>query len=377
MQFRFRPGTIATSSFALAPIVIAAVLSGLTGEAALAGGNKRQPIVIEDQGAFAFGGTSISNAAGGTLHCDHGYAQYNIPANERGLPLVMWHSASSITWEHTPDGRDAFQQIFLRKGFPVYIIDLPRQGKAGWGCTPLNYTPEIGRDQATFESWRFGLWPLGGEPNFFPGVQAPTRDPKWLDQMLRARYPEDNNPDADQFEADSVTALLNKIGSSVLVTHSGSGVRGWVTAMTSPKVKGIVSFEPSVFRFPEGELPAPIASAANGQIIPPGSEVSEAEFRRLTRIPIQIIVGDYVPDGPSTLAGPERRRITVIYAKAFIKAINDRGGDAEFVELPKKGLRGNTHLMMLDLNNDKVAEIMADFLKRKRLDKRSHPQGHF
>jgi hypothetical protein len=30
----------------------------------------------------------------------------------------MWHSASSITWEHTPDGRDALQQIFLRRGFP-------------------------------------------------------------------------------------------------------------------------------------------------------------------------------------------------------------------------------------------------------------------
>ncbi|RXF75293.1 alpha/beta hydrolase [Hansschlegelia zhihuaiae] len=355
---------------ALAILAVAAV-SGLASQSALADDKKSEPIVIQDQGAFAFAGKTISNNDGGTLHCDHGYAQYNIPVKPRDLPLVMWHSASSITWEHSPDGRDGFQQIFLRKKYPVYIIDLPRQGKASWACVPTAYEPEIGRDQATFEGWRFGTWPLGGKPKFFDGVQAPTNDPQWLDQLLRARYPEFEDAAADQFEADSVADLLKKIGPSVLITHSGSGVRGWVTALTTPRVKGIVSFEPSVFRFPKGEAPKPIKSAANGDVIPPGEEVSEKEFKKLTRIPIQIIVGDYVPNKPSELAGPERRRITVVYAKAFIKAINDRGGDAELVELPKKGLTGNTHLMMLDLNNDKVAEIVADFLKKKNLDKRT------
>lgn len=347
------------------------VASACAATAVLAGGNDRnkkpQTISIADQGAFAFGGTIASSEAG-TLHCDHGYAQYNVPTKASDTPLVMWHSASSITWEHTPDGRDAFQQIFLRKNYPVYIIDLPRQGKAGWACVPMQYEPEIGRDQGSFESWRFGTWAPDGKPNFFPGIQVPTRDPEYLNQLLRARYPEFDDPDTDQFEADSVAALLKKIGPSVLVTHSGSGVRGWVTGVTTPKVKGIVAFEPSMFLFPPGEVPTPIASAANGQIIPVGRQISESDFRKLTKFPIQIFVGDYVPDKPEkTLAGPERRRIIVLYMKSFIKSLQKRGGHVELIELPKRGIKGNTHMMMLDLNNAKIAELMADFLKRQRL----------
>ena len=51
----------------------------------------------------------------------------------RRLPLVMWHGAgqSAKTWETTPDGREGYQNIFLRRGFAVYLLDQPRRGKAG------------------------------------------------------------------------------------------------------------------------------------------------------------------------------------------------------------------------------------------------------
>jgi hypothetical protein len=63
----------------------------------------------------------------------------------------MWHSSSSKTWQTTFDGREGWQPIFLRRGFPVYIIDLPRQGRASWGCeqVPANELPTIGRDQTS------------------------------------------------------------------------------------------------------------------------------------------------------------------------------------------------------------------------------------
>src|SRR5215208_2901547 len=114
------------------------------------------PIMLTKLGAFAFAGKAINDDAGKTLHCDHGYAQFQIPENPRKLPIVFWHNASTVTWESTPDGRDGFQSIFLRRGFPTYIIDLPRQGRAGNGCDELLYKPAIGRDQSTFAGWRFG-----------------------------------------------------------------------------------------------------------------------------------------------------------------------------------------------------------------------------
>lgn len=65
-----------------------------------------------------------------------------IPVGARRLPLVFWHGFGqfSKTWETTPDGREGFQNIFLRRGFPVYVIDQPRRG----GDVTVVHLPEIG-----------------------------------------------------------------------------------------------------------------------------------------------------------------------------------------------------------------------------------------
>lgn len=328
------------------------------------------PIVLTKMGAFAFAGKTVNDDAGESLHCDHGYAQFQIPENPRELPIVFWHSASTVTWESTPDGRDGFQSIFLRRGFPVYIIDLPRQGRAGNGCEELLYQPEIGRDQATFAGWRFGTWNPPAAPEFFPDVQVPIDDPDWLDQVLRARYPESSGGDAVERESSAVQALLQKIGGGIIVTHSGSGIPGWAAGAKSADVKAIVSYEPSQFIFPQGQLPTPITNSADGTVIDPGLEVPMEEFENLTEMPLQLIYGDYVPDEPGSLAAPERRRITMVYGQAFTDLINSMGGDAELVHLPKIGINGNTHLLMLDLNNVQIADQLSLFLKEKGLDAR-------
>ena len=90
-------------------------------------------IVLETQGSFAFGGTVITGDDGNTFHGDHGYVQFQIPRDARRYPLVMWHGGGqfSKTFETTPDGRDGYQNLFLRKGFATYIIDQPGRGRAG------------------------------------------------------------------------------------------------------------------------------------------------------------------------------------------------------------------------------------------------------
>jgi hypothetical protein len=56
---------------------------------------------------------------GQTIHGDHAYVQYQIPVGARKYPIVMWHGGGQFTktWETTPDGRDGFQNIFLRSGY--------------------------------------------------------------------------------------------------------------------------------------------------------------------------------------------------------------------------------------------------------------------
>src|SRR5256885_2073462 len=110
------------------------------------------------QGSFTFGGTVIGDAAGRTLHVDHGYAQFQIPPQARAYPIVMWHASSTATWESTFDGREGFQTIFLRNGFPVYVIDPPGHGRAAQSGTAASISPDLGSDHLTFAVERLFEW---------------------------------------------------------------------------------------------------------------------------------------------------------------------------------------------------------------------------
>jgi len=100
------------------------------------------------------------------LHGDHAYVFYQVPVNARKLPLVVWHGhgQSAKTWETTPDGREGFQNIFLRRRFPVYLIDQPRRGRAARGTQPITIsaTPD--------EQLWFGIFRLGAWPDFYVSV---------------------------------------------------------------------------------------------------------------------------------------------------------------------------------------------------------------
>jgi hypothetical protein len=334
------------------------------------------PIQIAQQGSFMVGGRVVTNPgtfdprdpnptpAGQTVHGDHAYVRYQIPVNPRRLPLVMWHGGAqfSKSWETTPDGREGFQNIFLRRNFATYIIDQPRSGGA-------SRTPELAArqppqgpfgEQSIFTRFRLGLW-----PDFFPGVQF-SRDPSALEQFWRQQVP--NTAELDEMVfVDAAVALFEKIGPAVLVTHSASGVMGWRTATRTDHVKGIVSYEPGGFLFPESEIPAPVPSSGGDTV---GTPVPLAEFQKLTRSPIQIVYGDNIPSTPSPNAGLDAWRGRIEMARVFVAAIKAHGGDAELLHLPSIGVRGNTHFPFSDLNNLRVADLLSDYLKRKQLDTR-------
>jgi hypothetical protein len=53
----------------------------------------------------------------------------------------------------------------------------------------------------------------------------------------------------------------------------------------------------------------------------------------------------------------------------FRDAVNARGGDVTLVHLPDIGIRGNTHFLMLDLNNVQLADHLSHYLAQKGLDR--------
>ena len=339
---------------------------------AVSGGisSSTSPLVIQDQGSFAVGGKVLSTpgaynnnsptSAGQTFHGDHLYAFYQVPQHPRPLPIVMLHGAyqSGRSWETTSDGREGFQTLFLRRGFAVYLVDQPRRGRAGNSTVAATIEPTP-FDQLFFDQFRIGKW-----PNYFDNVQF-DRKPETLNQFFRSVTPNTGPFDAGVI-SDAMAALFDKTGPGILFSHSQAGGPGWLTAIKSQNVKGIVALEPgSGFIFPEGELPAAMPSAA-GTLSP--ESVPLADFKKLTRIPIVIYYGDNFPVQPTAERGQDNWRVRLAMARLWVAAINRHGGDAQLVHLPEIGVRGNTHFLMSDLNNVQIADLLSKFLAEKKLD---------
>jgi hypothetical protein len=87
----------------------------------------------------------------------------------------------------------------------------------------------------------------------------------------------------------------------------------------------------------------------------------------LTRIPIIVIYGDYIPSQPTAFPAQDSWRARVEMAKLWRDTVNRHGGDVTLVRLPEIGIKGNTHFPFSDLNNQQIADLVEDFLKRKQL----------
>ena len=334
-----------------------------------------QPVTIVDQGSFAAGGTVVAaktpydpyhpKAEGQTLHGDHAFVEDQVPENRRALPLVMLHGAGqfSKTWDKTPDGRDGFKNMFLEAGYSVYLVDQPRRGNAGRSTVPgkIDAAPDEG---FWFGQFRMGLWPAFNDGSQFPQDEAS------LDQFFRQMTPNTAPYDA-KVNADALAAVFEKTGDAVFLTHSqGCGI-GWLVGMKSPHVKGIAAYEPgSGFPFPKGEVPRPIKNASFfGDF--KADEVPLEDFLKLTKFPIVIYYGDFIPKTPTTHPHNDYWRAAAMMADAFAEAVNRHGGDAKVVHLPDIGIKGNSHFPFAEKNNRAVADALAAWLQEKSLDKRA------
>ena len=278
-----------------------------------------KPVTIVDQGSFLAGGTIVTapgnykgsteptNNAGETLHGDHAYVFYQKPKNAHHNSLVFLHGygQSAKTWETTPDG------------------------------------------QLWYNNFRIGQW-----PDYNANAAVP-RDEALRDQFFRAMTPDTGAFD-EKVVVQAMTAVFEKAGDGVLITHSAGGGPGWGTAMASSHVKGVIALEPGTFPFPAK-----------------GTAVSMDDFMKLTRIPIIVYFGDNIPKGDTPVANwsEDNWRVRWNLAKKWEAVMNKYGGHVQVVSLPDIGIKGNTHFMMADLNNEDVANAMEKWMKENGLAK--------
>ena len=145
-------------------------------------------LYLSEQGIFSAGGITVTSdgtfdpenqweetGAGQTAHVDHANVLYQIPAEETGLPMVFLHGygQSRMGWMTTPDGREGWSEMVLRKGHGVFLIDEPRRGEAGATSVSGDISTKT-LDQRWYTQFRIGRWE-NGESVVNEGSQFPQR----------------------------------------------------------------------------------------------------------------------------------------------------------------------------------------------------------
>ena len=54
---------------------------------------------------------------------------------------------------------------------------------------------------------------------------------------------------------------------------------------------------------------------------------------------------------------------------AFAEAVRAAGGSVDVIDLPQTGIKGNSHMIMMDKNNIEVADVIQKWLEGKGLTK--------
>jgi pimeloyl-ACP methyl ester carboxylesterase len=288
---------------------------------------------------FSPGGVPAKVDPNGTYLIGGMYAQYMIPADPRGrVPLLMWHGGglTGVTWETTPDGREGWQHFFLRRGWPVYVSDAVERGRAGWTMIPeaTGGQPVFLTLDNPFERFRIGAGPGSfARQAVLPGNQFPA-DAESYRNFVRQCVPRFTTTDA--LTLDAYLALLDRVGPSAVMVHSQAGLFGWRAAQERPdKVRALVLVEPATVGDP-------------------------ARVAALKSIPILMVYGDYIA---------EDARWPTIRANGlrFAEQVRAAGGTVDVVDLPERGIKGNSHMVMMDRNGDQVATLIQDWLASKNL----------
>src|SRR5262249_18331203 len=168
----------------------------------------------------------------------------------------------------------------------------------------------------------------------FPGSQFPVEA---FDQYTAQLVPnaEATLPGGGANTVKALAALLDKIGPAVVMVHSQSGSYGMdLVRLRAHKMLGFVNVEGNC---------APVTEEEGVKIFARGPTVG--------------VWGDNSVGAPGP-NGDTRRNGCV----ATVDAIKSVGGTAKFLLLPEAGLKGNTHMMMMDKNNLQIADLIIAWI---------------
>jgi hypothetical protein len=329
------------------------------------------------------------------------YVQYTLPQKQKGkkhYPIVFVHGCclSSKSWQTTPDGRMGWDEYFTRQGFDTYLADQVSRARSGFDATTYlkvrngvlagsaNPNILILNDKLSWIAFRWGTTPCTISPcedttTPHPDIRFPMNTvgvgpgsnlqfynqviPDLLATLDLATSPDCVDgpcrppvPSAPFNTPIAMAQLATKLGGAILVGHSESspyptnaalqpesGCHPW-TSEEACKVKGIIQIETGCY-----------------------ANLTAEDINTLSHIPILIMYGDY--------SSQPRPAAT---CQTEIDQITAADGDIKYAWLPALvpddlypgspgPIFGNEHMMMLDNNNQDIAQILIDWASSRGL----------
>jgi pimeloyl-ACP methyl ester carboxylesterase len=303
-----------------------------------------EPLVIAEQGHFFTGLREYTGPAGTSVAGTH--VQYQSPPSVRdNLVLVHGGGGQALDMLTTPDGRPGWATIFLRDGFAVYTVDRPGLGRSPYH--PDIYGP-IG-PPAAYEGFvaSFAAPSPPGLPEHTQWPGSGDRDDPALATFLAWQEPSVRDAArAHEDMRDGAVGLLDRIGPSVLLTHSFGGGFGWLALSERPHlVKALVAIEPAGPPFVKHPM---LGDFTYGLTPVPVSFGPGAGDTKLGGVPVVVMSSPCSGFEPSCHA-------TAGY-------LRECGADVTEMRLDDVGIHGNGHAMMLEKNNAEVAAVITDWI---------------
>ena len=340
------------------PFVVLFFITLLSSEFAMAESRSEDDLlVLSKMGVMFVGGRKVEMDAGGrfaggtsqTQIVDQAPVHYLIPpaGKRKGKsPVIMipGMGLTSYLYLGTPDSRDGWAQIFAKAGHPVFVFDEPGNAISGFEVSKFTNSEQSPRIMLWSNEITWRRWGIGSEP----GVPVPnTRFPvKQIDQLHASMTPVMSGGGGGRGRAGGsrgrrmrggstanpkVTALielLEKTGPATIVMHSASGATGFeLTRARGELVNAIVAIEVT------------------------GSPTDPTDIKQ--HFADKRFIGIY-GDGFDLRPMQGRYEASV----RMTEEINRAGGKAEVIWLPKLGIKGNSHLLMQDNNNDVIAKTI-------------------
>jgi pimeloyl-ACP methyl ester carboxylesterase len=327
----------------------------------------------------------------------HMFVQYHAPVEvKQPNPVVMVHGTAQtgVNFLGTPDGRPGWVDRFVERGFAVYVVDQVGRGRSG--DNPEVYGPYARLATGDLESIftgqeKFNLFPQAKLHTQWPGGPG-VKGNLAFDQFYLSQVSYVASAlKSEELVNPALIALLEKIGPSVVLTHSQAGVFGWAVSDQRPDlVKAHVAVEPNGPTFFDIKFKG-------------GSEwyerVGDARARPygITRVPLHFeppvssptdltVVQADQPTRPDQIrcwlqAEPARQLpqvakvpAVIVTGEASFRATMDdctaafltqAGAKPDRLALADYGIRGNGHMMMLEANNQQVADAIIEWIVAK------------